>query len=708
MPHPRGRLVAGYKQKASLVKHSASFAGSFRSNRGRAAACCLLALVLGTAAANGLAVAADDSKPVESAKPLSRIGQKVADFALKDSKGVEYRLSELKDAGGQSPKLTVVAFLGTECPLAKLYGPRLTSLQETYAARGVAFVALNANRQDSLADIAQYVHELQIAFPVLKDAGNHVADAMGAQRTPEVFVLDADRVVRYHGRIDDQYSVGAARKEPSRRDLALALDQLLESKGVEVAETKAAGCYIGRVRTPKVATTPDAVTWSNQIVRVFQKHCVQCHRDGEIAPFSLTDYNEAVGWAETIRESVQERRMPPWHADPKHGHFKNERRLSGEEIALIEKWIAAGTPEGNAADLPKPLQFTEGWQLDGPPDVVLSMNEAFNVPAEGTVDYKYFTVDTGFTEDKWIRAAEVQPGARNVVHHVLVLIRPQAGAAPGAGGGEFLAGYVPGMRVRPYPDGMAKLIPKGSKLVFQMHYTPNGTPEKDISRVGFQFADPQDISHVVVTSRALQQKIAIPPGDSDYMLEAFSKSHDSDLLLLGMMPHMHVRGKSFAYEAHYPDGKKETLLNVPRYDFNWQTGYALAEPLTMPAGTRIRCEAHYDNSRDNPANPDPTQTVRWGDQTWNEMMIGYFDVAVPLGERPPGRQPRLALATAEARRKRAEELVKTYDANKDGRVQKDEVPARVAPIFKLLDADSNGEVTIEEIMKANEALLRGR
>jgi peroxiredoxin len=632
----------------------------------------------------------------------------IPDFALKDSRGVEHRLSELKDSEGQPPKFVVVAFLGTECPLAKLYGPRLTKLLEDYAKRGVAVVALNSNRQDSLADIAGYVHDLKVTFPVLKDAGNRIADAFGAERTPEVFVLDAKHVVRYHGRIDDQYGVGTARKEPQRRDLAIALDQLLEGTAVEVAETKATGCFIGRVRAPKSAEGADAVTWSNQIVRVFQKQCVQCHREGEIAPFALTDYNEAVGWAETIRESVQEQRMPPWHADPKHGHFKNERRLSSEEIALIEKWVAAGTPEGNPADLPKPLTFTEGWQLDGPPDVVLSMTEAFSVPAEGTVDYKYFTVDTGFTEDKWIRAAEIQPGARNVVHHVLVLIRPQAGAAPGAGGGEFLAGYVPGMRVRPYPGGMAKLIPKGSKLVFQMHYTPNGTPEKDISRIGFQFADPKDISHVVVTSRALQQKIAIPPGDSDYMLEAFSKSHESDLLLLGMMPHMHVRGKSFSYEAHYPDGKKEMLLNVPHYDFNWQTGYALAEAMTMPAGTRIRCEAHYDNSKDNPANPDPTQTVRWGDQTWNEMMIGYFDVAVPLGDKTPSRQPRLALATAEARRKRAEELVKTYDINKDGKVTKDEVPARILPIFKLIDADSNGEVTMEEIMKANEALLRGR
>ncbi|MCA9069539.1 MAG: hypothetical protein KDA84_11475, partial [Planctomycetaceae bacterium] len=403
------------------------------------------------------------------------------------------------------------------------------------------------------------------------------------------------RKIQYHGRIDDQYGVGYIRENVTREDLAIALDELLAGKAVSEPQTEAVGCFIGRVREVK---TDGKVTWSNQISRLFQKRCVECHREGDIAPFSLTNYEEVAGWGETIAEVIEDNRMPPWHANPKYGHFANDRHLSDEEKQLVYQWVADGTPEGDPKDLPKPRTFPTGWQLPQKPDLVINMrDESFQVPAEGTVRYQYFRVDPGFTEDKWITMAEVQPGNRAVVHHILVIVRPPQGFRRGGlERSEWLAGYVPGLRAKQYPEGYAKLIPAGSQLIFQVHYTPNGSPQEDLSRVGLIFAKPDEVKKAIVTTKAANGKLAIPPHDANHKVEATTGSLPVDVELLGMMPHMHLRGKSFLYEALTPGQENpETLLDVPAYDFNWQTGYLLEEPMTLPAGTRIHCVAHFDN-----------------------------------------------------------------------------------------------------------------
>jgi hypothetical protein len=356
---------------------------------------------------------------------------------------------------------------------------------------------------------------------------------------------------------------------------------------------------------------------------------VSCHRPGEIGPFSLTSYDEVVGWAAMIREVVQEQRMPPWHANPEHGKFLNDARLTDVEKDQIYRWVAAGAPEGNKSDLPPPRQFAEGWQIGEPDAVVYMRDQPFQVPAAGEVRYQYFVVDPGFTEDKWIQAAECRPGNRAVVHHIIVAIAP-AGGGRGRDVGElhsdWLTATAPGGRPLMLREGMAKLVPAGSRLVFQMHYTPNGTPQEDRSCVGFKFADPQTVKRQVGTDKASTNGFRIPPGEPNHKVEAWH-SFGEDRLMLAMFPHMHLRGKAFRYTAVYPTGDREVLLDVPRYDFNWQNSYEFAEPMLMPRGTRLFCEAWYDNSEDNLANPDPTATVRWGDQTWEEMMIGYFDAA---------------------------------------------------------------------------------
>ena len=256
--------------------------------------------------------------------------------------------------------------------------------------------------------------------------------------------------------------------------------------------------------------------------------------------------------------------------------------------------------------------------------------EPFQVPAAGPVEYQYFVVDPEFREDKWVRMAEVQPGNRQVVHHVLVFAQAPGSRPISGEQGGFLAAYVPGLRARPFPEGMAKRVRAQSKLVFQVHYTPVGTEQADLSSLGLVFASPADVTHQVITAAAVETDFAIPPHDGNFAVESQSRPAPVSLQLLAMMPHMHLRGKSFRYEARYPGGTSEILLDVPRYDFNWQTTYRLATPKVLPAGTRIHCLAHYDNSEHNLANPAPDKTVRWGDQTWDEMMIGYFDVAVPV------------------------------------------------------------------------------
>lgn len=566
-----------------------------------------------------------------TAEEKSPVGRTVADFTLKDYRGKTHSLSDHKKS-----KVVVIAFLGTDCPLAKLYGHRLGELQREYGPKGVAFLGINANSHEGITAVAAHARQHRIDFPVLKDLGNKVADAMGAVRTPEVFVLDEKCTIRYWGRVDDQYGVSHTRTEPKSHDLKNAIDQLLAGKPVATPVTKAEGCFIARVLTPN----PDSpVTYTKHIAPIMVKNCVECHRPGEIAPFSLTNYSEVVGWAETIREVVDENRMPPWHADPKHGKFKNERRLSDDEKKLIATWVKNGAPKGNPKDMPAMPKFLTGWQLPQKPDIVINMaDKEFTVSAEGDFNrggnqrglrYRHFIVDPGFKEDKWVKMAEIIPGNRAVVHHILVAVKtPGRGRLLGAGGGEFLAGYVPGLRARILPDGYAKLIPAGSKLVFQLHYTPIGSEQKDLSKIGLVFADEKDVKKVVITTRAANPRFAIPPGDANYKVEATSGSLPFEIEMLSLMPHMHLRGKSFSYEAWYPDGRKEMLLDVPRYDFNWQTQYNLAKPKTLPAKTRVHCVAHFDNSEHNLNNPDPTRRVTWGDQTWDEMMIGYFDITV--------------------------------------------------------------------------------
>jgi hypothetical protein len=401
-----------------------------------------------------------------------------------------------------------------------------------------------------------------------------------------------------------------------------------------------------------VTSTP---TYYKDIAPVLQNRCQECHRPGEVAPMSFMSYEQVRPWAKAIKTAVLTRKMPPWFADPHVGKFSNDRSLSQPEIDTLIAWIDGGTQAGNPKDAPAPRQFAEGWTI-GQPDVVFQMPAAIDVPASGVVDYTYIVIPTGFTEDKWVQFAEARPDARSAIHHIIAFLRPpgsrwlknakpgipyipegfkgrtQTGESRQPQGnlddqipGELLVGFAPGLPPTQCKPGEAKLIKAGSDIVLQLHYTPNGKATTDRSRVGLIFAK-EPPQRRVMSMLAMNAFLKIPPGDANYETHARA-TVPLDVNLVALTPHMHLRGKDFLYTAVYPTGEKQVLLNVPHYDFNWQLSYVEDQELLLPKGTRIECVAHYDNSPNNPANPDATKEVRWGDQTFEEMMIGFFDVS---------------------------------------------------------------------------------
>jgi len=389
----------------------------------------------------------------------------------------------------------------------------------------------------------------------------------------------------------------------------------------------AVGCGVLMAVAAAGNSSVNGVTFTKDVAPILYNRCVDCHRPGEIAPMSLLTYNEARPWAKAIKEKVLDRSMPPWLASAENHQFKNDRRLSQKEIDTIAAWVDAGAPKGDDHDLPAQPKFEQGWSI-GKPDAVISLDQAVSVPAEGVIPYKYLTVQTNFNEDKWVQAAEIRPGNRKVVHHVIIFVQEPGnrteltGEARG-GIGYKLCGFAPGEQPKVFPPGTARLIRKGSKLTFQMHYTPNGEATTDRSYVGLIFSK-TPVQRTALTGTAINARFVIPAGDANFEVRSSWTATD-DVRIIDLMPHMHVRGKDFTYTAVYPDGHSEVVLQVSKYDFNWQLLYQFREPLFLPKGARLDCVAHFDNSARNKYNPDPAKEVRWGDQTWEEMMIGWFD-----------------------------------------------------------------------------------
>jgi mono/diheme cytochrome c family protein/peroxiredoxin len=562
-------------------------------------------------------------------------GDRVDNFRLLDHTGASHELYYLSDA-----KAVVLMVHGNGCGIVRQGVPALKEVRERYRGQGVEFLLLNSNLHDSRDAIAREASEFGIDFPVLVDDTQLIGESLDVTRTAEVLVIDpADWKLAYRGPIDDRLAYGARKPAARTHYLVEALDSVLAGRRVAAARVEAMGCLVNfpeRERRESHAR----ISYPERIAPLLIEKCVACHREGGAGPWAMTGYDKVRGFAPMIREVVRTRRMPPWHADPHYGSFVGDRSLSNEQTRTLVHWVEAGAPRGDGPDPLSALDRTwSEWTL-GKPDLVVEV-PAYEVPAAGVVAYQYPYADNPLGRDVWIRAIEILPGDRSVVHHVLAGIDdPHNGERQQIRGkiGE-LGGYAPGKNAAFYPPDTGILLRKEARFRFQMHYTPNGKPVRDVTRVGYYFHD-KPPKHSLEMSMILDASLEIPAHAKSHS-QSLEQLFDKDVMLYSLLPHAHLRGKAAKFTAHYPDGRREILLSVPRYDFNWQPLYVLNPSKFIPAGTRIVLDMTWDNSSQNPANPDPNQIVRWGDQTWEEMNVGWFrfreadddDRAAAMGKR---------------------------------------------------------------------------
>jgi hypothetical protein len=492
-------------------------------------------------------------------------------------------------------------------------------LAKSFADQGVELIAVDSNDQDSLVDITNFIRQQRAEFPIYKDQNQGVLGALGAVRTPEAFVLDRSGRVYYRGRIDDSSGIGYRRPKGEHNYLEDAVARAVKDRSVSES-TEAVGCIIGQ----RGRVEPHGeITFSPHVATIFYRSCLECHREGQLAPFSLLEYESAASWGEMIAEVIEQERMPPWFANPQYGHFSNDSRLSPDDRQTILTWVKNGCPEGDPKDMPTPPSFPDNWRIDDPDQVVYMSEEPIDVPAEGPVDYQVYFAETHLKEDRWIQQAEVRPGNPEVVHHCSVWVIP-----PGSPREVYDAqpsfSFAPGVPPLRLPADAAVRIPAGSGILFQLHYEPNGRPAKDRSYIGMKFVDGKQIRRpVVVDGFWPDTPLQVPANASDHRVHG-SVSFTRDAELVAFMPHMHLRGTSFRYELEYPDGHREIVLDVPRYDFNWQSWYNLAKPISVPKGSRLIGSGAFDNSSANPRNSNPDKVVPYGPRTEDEMFVGIF------------------------------------------------------------------------------------
>ena len=532
----------------------------------------------------------------------------VDNFALVDHAGVKHEI--FREGGSKA----VVLIFTDNAHLAAGWAA-LQPLKQKFGASGVQFWLINP--RESRADLAKAVAAAGITAPVLHDRAQVVSRAYRASSALEaVAVSTASWDTFYRGAVGDTCDFPGAPVEQAY--LEQSLSQFLAGKPVLIQSAAARGDSLNLPALPSPSYTRD-------IAPILQAKCVTCHRPGDIGSWAMTSHEVVTNYTASIRDDVLTGRMPPWHADPVNGPFSNDQSLSTDEAAKLVAWVEAGAPRGTGADplfVNPPAPATD-WPL-GKPDVVISIPTQ-SIPATGVVDYRYLLLTNPLKTNAWLRAAAVRPGNREVVHHALIFAGSLSDLSRLQGGlGGYFAGYVPGMFDTEFPAGTGKLLKAGSLLVFQMHYTTSGTAATDQTQLGLYFAKSVPAKELV-TSAAYDINFTIPPGVSDHEVVAESTPFAKASVVYEMSPHMHLRGKRMRFDAVYPDGSTETLLNVPGYEFAWQTLFRLAAPKHVPAGTKIRVTAGFDNSQWNPWNPDPSVPVTFGEQTFEEMMIGYLN-----------------------------------------------------------------------------------
>ncbi len=574
--------------------------------------------------------------------------QVVSDFALLDHTGQFHQLSRYATA-----RAVVLYSHDAGCPTSS---ETLASLQEArrnVAQQNVAFLAIDANPRDDRETLRRETAKTGLDIPILQDESQLVTESLHVARSGEAILLDTKswRIV-YRGPVEQD--ARAAGPSPSRRrhHLVEAITAFLAGRPVTIdaRPAPATGCAIAS--DDRIPAKPGGISYAADIVPILRAKCTACHRQGGIAPWAMDSYDLVKVWSPRMRAVILTGRMPPWHADPTIGKFAHDRSLSTEQKRTLVRWIDAGSPRGANADslTTTPGPPAEEWPL-GTPDVVseLPLQE---IPATGILEYRYVRIAAPVRQDTWVRAVQIAPRNPKVMHHAVLLIEypprwqhQQPQWQEGVGG--FFATYAPALHPTPFPPDSGGFLPAGATLLFQLHYTATGEATTDVPRVAFYFhTKPPALEARIVG--AVNMGFNIPPNAEDVPVEA-TYAFDQAVTLHGFFPHMHYRGKRFRYEVYYPDGTREVLLSVPRYDFNWQTFYTLQTPKPIPQGTKIVMTGAFDNSPGNPANPDPSKEVRWGHQSWDEMFLGYMMYTAPKGASPDPAGGRAAIPTQRLR-----------------------------------------------------------
>lgn len=541
------------------------------------------------------------------------LGTHIAPFTFTDTRWLPRSLADFGDK-----QAFVIVFTTLDCPVALRTLPRLAALEPAWRARGVQFLGVDVGAGDALVEVAARAVEQGVEFPMARDFDGASLRALTPQRTPEVVVLDAAHVLRYRGRVDAKERLGGATDAPVKSDLEAALADVLAARPVQTGTTPVDGC---KITYPSPRSEPKSVpTFADTIAPILTERCVACHVTGGTAPFELATYAGASKHAAMIAEVVEQGRMPPWFACARYGSFENERKLEDAERRALVLWAENGAPAGDLSRItaPPPVVASSGWRI-GEPDMVLETS-VMKLPASGTVPYKYVVLPHVFTRDTWIERVEIRPDNKQALHHANLGFYTFGGNVKAA---NFITGQVPGGDPMDLGRGVAVLVPAGSVLGLQIHYVTTGTETEDRIRVGLRF--PRDVVKQRMRHHEIaDMRFAIPPGAPAFPVEA-RRTFAADSIGIGMFVHMHLRGRDMRFDAHYPDGKEETLLLVPNYDFDWQTAYRWKkDAVVFPKGTEIECLAHFDNSSFNPWNPDPTKTVTFGQETVDEMMYGFL------------------------------------------------------------------------------------
>lgn len=653
--------------------------------------------IIGQRRANQLQ-AAEDSSVREAPRRLHAgtqgIGRQVANLSFTDSDGQSHQLSHLTKAGP-----VVIALTGTGCPLCLKYAPTLAAIEDRYHKQGVTFVFVNPNQTEQGARSEQAIADHGFDGAYINDGDKQLCSALQAETTTEVFVLDEARTLLYRGAVDDQYGLGYALEQPTRNYLTDALDAVLTNRDVPIPATSSPGCEM--IYDQPTTADDTSVTYHRQVARIIQANCVECHRAGGIAPMPFETYAQVKDYAGMIKRVVHDGTMPPWFAAASTDnsrkpwkeavhlndsvHWANDRSLSDRDKQDLQAWVTSGAPEGDPADAPQDRVFPDGW-LIGQPDKVFEFAEPVRVRATGTMPYRNIKVTNDLQEDMWVQAMEIRPSEPGVVHHVIVSVRGVPDESRG-----YWAAYVPGNSSVVFPPGFGRRLPKGATLNFQMHYTPNGKETFDSTRLGLVFSKEKPTHEVKVMALSVGKRLRIPAHEARHEVPA-SLTIPANVEVLALLPHMHLRGRAARYDLS-TGGKSSTLLNVPDYDFNWQLRYELAEPLQLQRGDQLHFTAMYDNSKGNPANPDPARMVGWGDQTDDEMHLGYVEYVQPIS----------ATGTSAG-----DNRFSAIDADGDGQITRAEARAafpgnRAASgrIFDRLDSNGDGSVDEKEFARLN-------